>query len=121
MIRPVDKSLKNSVYKQKSRYVVGGKTEVGVNKLEWWTKDFLNADSTDVIYVLEKKFEGRPDLLAQAFYEDPYLWWVICQFNSILDFNTEFIEGVILRIPTKSRVLTLISPNKMGGIPSEAK
>jgi hypothetical protein len=121
MIKPVDKSLKNSVYKAKSRYVMGGKTEVSPDKVEWWNKDFISADSTDVIYVLEKKFEGRPDLLAQAFYDEPYLWWVICQFNAILDFNTEFVEGVILRIPTKNRVISLISANKMGGIPSEAK
>lgn len=112
--------LKNSVESKTSRYVMGGKTEVSPKFLEWWNKNFLQNDSTDVTYVLEKKFEQRPDLLAQSFYGDPYLWWVICQYNTVLDFNTEFVEGLILKIPTQNRVLALISPNKVGGIPTKA-
>jgi len=112
--------LKSSVQQKTSRYVLGGTTEVSPRLLEWWTKNPLSLDSTDVIYILEKKFEGRPDLLAHSFYGDPYLWWVICQYNAVLDFNSEFVEGLVLRIPTQSRVLSQISPNKLGGIPSKA-
>lgn len=112
--------LKSSVENKTSRYVLGGKTEVSPGFLEWWNKSLLPNDPTDLIYILEKKFEQRPDLLAHSLYGDPYLWWVICQYNTILDFNTEFVEGVILRIPTQNRVLALISPNKTGGIPTKA-
>ena len=112
--------LKNSVEKKVSRYVIGGKTEVSPGFLEWWNKNLLPNDDTDVIYILEKKFEQRPDLLAYSFYGDPFLWWVICQYNTILDFNSEFVEGVILRVPTLTRVNALISPNKTGGIKSKA-
>lgn len=121
MFEMSDPKSKNSVYQKNSRYVIGGKTEVSPGFLEWWNKNLLPNDSTDVIYILEKKFENRPDLLAHSFYGDPYLWWVICQYNTILDFNTEFLEGLVLRIPTKARVMTLISPNKIGGTVSKAK
>lgn len=120
MFSTTNKNLKSSVLRNNSRYVLGGQSEVSPGFLEWWNKDFLATDSTDVIYILEKKFEQRPDLLSYSFYDDPYLWWVICQYNSVLDFNTEFVEGLILRIPTKTRVTALLSSNKTGGIPSKA-
>jgi len=120
MISTSNPLLKNSVQRKNSRYVLGGTTEVSPGFVEWWEKGFLANDDTDLIYILEKKFEGRPDLLAYQFYDDPYLWWVICQYNVILDFNTEFVEGRVLRIPTKDRITVLINPNKIGGVPSKA-
>ena len=120
MFQTTNKKLKSSVNIKTSRYVLGGQSEVSPDLLEWWSKNFLATDSTDVVYILEKKFEGRPDLLAYSFYDDPYLWWVICQYNTVLDFNTEFLEGLILRIPTKTRVTALLSSNKTGGVTSKA-
>ncbi len=76
-------TLKNSVNNKTSRYVMGGKTEITPGFLGWWDKDFLQYHSSDLIYVLEKKFEQRPDLLSFSLYDDPSLWWVICQYNAI--------------------------------------
>ncbi len=121
MFEMSDKKSKNSVFQKTSRYVMGGKTEVSPEFLEWWNKTLLSNDPTDVTYILEKKFENRPDLLAYSFYGDPYLWWVICQYNAILDFNIDFVEGLVLRIPTKTRITALISPNKLGGVASKAQ
>jgi len=118
MFSMTKKELKNSVKRKNSRYVIGGLTETSPDFIEWWNKDFLVNDSSDVVYVLEKKFEGRPDLLANAFYDDPYLWWVIPQYNTILDFNTEFVEGLVLRVPTLDRIKT-ISTKNINGIPSQ--
>lgn len=118
MFSMTNKELKISVNRKNSRYVIGGATEISPDFLEWWNKSFLKNDSTDVVYILEKKFEGRPDLLANSFYDDPYLWWVIPLYNTVLDFNTEFVEGLVLRVPTKDRV-SAVSLQNLGGIQSQ--
>lgn len=113
--------IKNSVYNSKNgRYVLGGQTEVSAQQLEWWNRVSMKVDPSDLVYFMEKKYEGRPDTLGYVFYGDPGLWWVIAQYNNILDPFTELVEGRILLIPTLERVNSqLIAPNKKtGGIPS---
>ena len=117
----VDQTVKNSTYDTKNgRYVLGGLTEVSSFAIEWWERANLQADPTDIIYVMEKKYEGRPDLLGYMFYGDPGLWWVIGQYNTIQDPNVELVEGKVLIIPTKERLSAqLFSPNlRKGGTPS---
>ena len=114
-------NLKNSVYNTTNgRYVIGGTTEVSSFALEWWTQTVMQRDPTDLVYVMEKKYEGRPDMLGYVFYADAKLWWVIGQYNSILDPMTELVEGKILLVPTLARVKKdLISPNMtVGGVTS---
>lgn len=118
-IAPTNPAAKSSVTRKNSRYVLGGLTEISPGFLQWWNKNFLTNDSTDIYYTLEKKFEQRPDLLANAFYDDPYLWWVIPQYNTVLDFNTEFLEGLVLRVPTKTRVNAFATNSNIGGIPPQ--
>ena len=113
--------VKNSTSNSKNgRYVLGGKTEVSAFALEWWNKIQMKPDVTDIVYVMEKKYEGRPHLLGYVFYGDSLLWWIICQFNGILDPFDELIEGKVLIIPTLERIKRdLISPNiAVGGIPT---
>ena len=93
-----------------SRYLHGGKTETSKNKLGWHERVIIPHDASDIVYVMEKKYEGRPDLLASVMFNDPSLAWVILQFNRILDPAVELREGTVLRIPTvdrlKSKILT---------------
>ena len=113
--------LKNSTYNIKSgRYVIGGVTEVSSFALEWWTRTDMPKDPTDGVYFFEKKYEGQPELLGQIFYNDKRLWWIIAQYNGILDPLTELVEGKLLLIPTLDRIKKdLILPNlKTGGVPS---
>lgn len=111
---------KNSVYNTKNgRYVLGGTTEVSTQVLEWWSKTTVTGDPTDLIYFMERKYEGRPDTLGYVFYGDPGLWWIIAQFNNILDPFTELVEGRILIIPTLDRIKQAYLQNaKVGGISS---
>lgn len=108
----------NSLYTTNSRYTNGGTTETSGNFLEWWNRKVFNKDSTDFTMTLDKTYEGRPDKLATVLYDDSSLWWVILQYNGILDLNTEFIEGVTLTIPTKDRVLTEFITGSSGGVSS---
>lgn len=108
---------KNSTNVQKSRYVAGGATEVNQFALEWWERVNLEPDDTDTTYVIESKSEGRLDLIAKAYLDDSRLWWLIAQYNAILDPYNEIIEGRVLRIPSKSRAQSMLN-GKLGGYES---
>lgn len=107
----------NSVNLAKSRYVAGGTTEVNTLALEWWERASLAPDSSDTTYVIEAKSEGRLDLIAKAYLDDERLWWLIAQYNALLDPFNECITGRVLRIPTKARAQTMLS-GKIGGYDS---
>jgi hypothetical protein len=110
---------KNSVNLKKSRYVNGGLTEVNQLSLEWWERIFFESDDTDLTYAVENAVAGRLDLIANAFYDEPRLWWVIAQYNNILDISEEIVPGRILQIPSKERVMTTFLNGQLGGINSQ--
>jgi hypothetical protein len=99
----------NSTLVQNSRYVVGGQTEVNSKRLEWWERANFTLDESDDRFVIDRKTEGRLDLIAAAFLGDSHLWWFIAQYNAILDPHGEVIQGRVLRIPKKDRVQTMLS------------
>lgn len=103
-----------------SRYVLGGVTETSGRFAEWWERKKIPAGTDDKYYILEKMYENRPDLLSYAVYNDTKLWWIILQYNNILDPLTEFVAGAILRIPNKDRVMAFLEADlNIGGIPSK--
>lgn len=108
---------KNSVLTETSRYVSGGTTEVNSKALEWWERTVFPVNSDDNIYVVETRFVGRLDLIAATYYNEPRYWWVIAQYNNILDAYSEVIEGVILYIPTVTRLRSLLQGG-IGGVSS---
>lgn len=114
------KNNTNATYTKNSRYTYGGTTEVDGSFIQWWERKKISQDPSDFIYTLEKIYEGRPDMLASVLYNDSSLWWVILQFNNILDLETEFIEGTILRLPTAERIQNSILVGSTGGIASTA-
>jgi len=100
-----DPNLKNSTFNTgNGRYVLGGTTEVSSFAIEMWDAITIPPDQSDVIYYMEKKYEGRPDILGYVFYGDPGLWWIIALYNGIIDPTEELIEGKALLIPTLERV-----------------
>jgi hypothetical protein len=62
------------------------------------------------IYVVTVQGD-RLDLLANQYYQDPTLWWVISVANSNITFGSMFPEpGIQLRIPTSiSNVIVLFN------------
>lgn len=97
--------MSNSTYNTKNgRYVLGGTTEVSTHAVEHWEPNKLERDPSDILYVVEKKFEGRPEMLGFLFYGDPGLWWVIAQYNGLIDPLDELIEGKLIYVPMIERV-----------------
>lgn len=109
---------KNSLELNRSRYVYGGTTEIS-DKLEWWERNKIARDSTDIVYTIESSYTGRADLIAAIFYGESHLWWLICQYNNILDPFSELIQGRILLIPSKDRLNDILSGGIRGGIKSK--
>lgn len=97
-----------SNYTTNGRYGYGGGTVDLGNRLGWWDRRVLPSSPTDVTIKISSKYAKRPDLLAYDLYGTPTLQWLILQYNTILDINTEFVEGVSIIVPTKSRVHTEI-------------
>lgn len=108
----------NSVLVQNSRYVSGGRSEVNDRAIEWWERAVLTPDFTDREYSVEARHAGRLDIIAHLFLGDTRLWWLIAQFNAVLDPFHEIVEGRILRIPTKERVRAMLQ-GRVGGYDSE--
>lgn len=107
----------NSLFNKYSRYVGGGTTETANNRLEWWDRTTFSSSSDDQSYVVENFYEGRLDLLASVFYNEPRYWWVIAQYNNIIDPLTEVVAGRYLLIPSKDRLPFMLA-NKQGGVDS---
>ena len=115
-----DPTVNNSTYNViNGRYVLGGTTEVSAWALEMWDANNLVQDPSDIAYFVEKKYEGKPHLLGYVFYGDTGLWWIICQFNGIIDPIQEIVEGKLLMIPTIERIKAdIITNNAPGGATS---
>jgi hypothetical protein len=88
------------------RYSYGGGTVDLGSRLGWWDRKILPLSDTDVTFVITSKYAKRPDLLSYDLYGTPTLQWLILQYNTILDTNTEFVEGISITVPTKARVYT---------------
>ena len=108
----------NSTLVNHSRYVSGGQTEVNSKRLEWWERATFSFSESDDTYVVDSKTAGRIDLIAASFLGDSHLWWLIAQYNSILDVFDEISVGRILRIPNTSRVQQMLG-GKLGGYESK--
>jgi hypothetical protein len=107
----------NSTLDKNSRYVSGGRTEVNSTALEWWERAVFPLDPSDELFTVDKRSEGRLDLIAHAFLGNSHLWWVIAQYNAILDPQAEISVGRVLRIPQQSRIQNILT-GKLGGYAS---
>lgn len=106
----------SSVKLKASRYVWGGNTDVFPRRLGWWERRVIPYSDSDAIITLTPEYDRRPDLLAYDLYGRDGYSTLILQFNAILDINTEFVTGVELRIPSRSRVDYDIVNRSTGGV-----
>lgn len=108
----------NSLTDKNSRYVCGGVTEREEIGLGWWERKKFNFSADDTPIVITGRHINRIDLIAHDFLGNSKLWWVIAQYNSIIDPHSEIVEGKYLRIPSSSAVQLMMTP-KTGGISSQ--
>ena len=70
----------------------------------------IPASEDDEYYMIENKYDRRPDLLANALYGSTRLWWIFTKrnMNLIQDPINDFRAGKIIRIPRKESVSNLL-------------
>lgn len=75
-------------------------------------KGFSNVDfvelfssTDDIVYTIPLEFNYRPDLIANYFYGNPKLYWVLIFVNSISDSPEGFEAGKEIKIPSYTKVV----------------
>lgn len=112
-------SVKNrtniSTDQRNSRYVQGGITDKFNNRVGWWERFNFQQQDNDIIYTIRSSDDRRPSLVAQRVYGQERLTWLVLQYNNIVDVETEFRTGQVIRLPTQQRVFTQITTQPVGG------
>jgi hypothetical protein len=78
-----------------------------VDDVEFWDTLVLPdpvSRQDDIIHVVSQT--DRIDLIADRYYQDAGLWWVIAWANNLDILPTDLNEGAQIRIPSKSFVVT---------------
>jgi len=63
----------------------------------------ISSTSNDFFYKVNLKTQNRLDLIANMYYKNSRLWWVIAEANKISD-ATNVPQGTILIIPSMSSI-----------------
>lgn len=85
------------------------KTPIQNNYRDILVKPFIESSLDDTEYIIEKKYEYRPDRLAYDLYGDESLFFVfqLRNMDRIKDPIFDFKTGVKIMIPTKRNVFNL--------------
>lgn len=94
-----------------TRYSRGGKVDVVGKRLGFWEPKPFVRSQTDIPYRISPRYHLRPDLLAADLYGNDTLMWFILQYNSIVDIHTEFVQGSMIILPTRTRMYTELLSN----------
>jgi len=100
-----------SNYSGKTRYAYGGGVEDFGNRLGWWERIIFPKDLSDITLKITPKYAKRPDVIAYDMYGSSTLMWVVLQYNNIIAVD-ELTEGLMLSLPTKTRLFTEIMRNR---------
>jgi hypothetical protein len=68
----------------------------------------ISFDKSDIYYIVPSEYNQKPGNLANKLYGSPQFSWVFMYFNrnTISDPIFDLKEGLIIRIPTKKRLLS---------------
>lgn len=111
------KRNKKAVDFTNSRYVQGGTTYIDTDsQMGWWERRVIPYNSDDIFFSIPLGFKGRPDLIAHYFYGKASLYWLVLQYNNIVDPVEELIEGKEIRLPSTDRVLNGLLNLPTGGV-----
>lgn len=92
-----------------SRYVItpllqdGDDTFFGL-----WVAPEIPFSTFDSFYTVNETDIGRLDSIANRYYGDPELWWVIAHVNNVND-QMALAAGTVLRIPLKANVTATLN------------
>ena len=84
--------------KDTSQYIL---TPISNWYLDLWVPQSVPFNDYDTVITIPASFDQRPDLLSQAQYGTPALWWVFAVRNPdlIIDPIQDFVSGLTIYIP----------------------
>lgn len=90
-------------YSKQSPY---SKTIMNGDYLDLLSPRSVANDRTDETYIIESKYDMRPDLLSYDLYGSSKYWWLFAMRNKsiIIDPIQDFRAGVTIRIPKVENV-----------------
>ena len=97
--------MSTTVYKRDSNYARTSMNRKYLNLYEPpLTIDTLSEETTS--YIIQPKFNKRPDLMAFELYGSARLWWVFAQRNpdQLEDPIYDFKPGVTIQLPKASNI-----------------
>lgn len=74
--------------------------------LDTWTPPVIAFSDFDQTYIIESKYNQRPDLLAYDLYGSTRLWWIFSYRNPdiLVDGVRDMIPGLEIFLPNKTQV-----------------
>ena len=99
--------MAHSGHNKNSRYAhaTNGQTPSNGRFLGFYERQVINPASDDILWVVTGPFENRPDLIANKYYGNPRLMWVILLRNSDIENPlTDLYTGRTIFIPSKTRL-----------------
>jgi Base plate wedge protein 53 len=75
----------------------------GVSYLGFWKEIIISPNINDTLITLDSQYQYRADLLSNALYGTPQLWWVFMLRNPnvITDPIWDFVTGITIYTPPK--------------------
>lgn len=64
------------------------------------------------VFIIPAGYEGRPERISRKFYETIGFWWVICQFNGVVNPLEDLYAGREIYIPDLGEVLKFLGAKK---------
>lgn len=93
----------HQIYKKEDIY---RNTPIVDDRLSYYVPNSMPfADDDDYVSV-ELRHQNRPYVLSYDLYGSDALWWLIVEFNKdqLFDPIRDLVQGMVLRVPTKTRV-----------------
>jgi hypothetical protein len=91
-------------YSQSSLYSSTSQpTNYGITYLDFWNPPNLIINPNDTLISLDAKYDKRPDLLSNDYYQTVEYWWVFMMRNPnvIKDPIWDFVTGIQIFVPAK--------------------
>ena len=95
--------------------VQGGLTNIYSKRLGWWEKRVFKQQDDDFIITVQEYEAARPDLISHRVYGKAQYAWLVLQYNSIVDPESELVAGAEIRMPTSVRLSLDIITKPVGG------
>ena len=91
-----------------SKYSLYSNTKSDNYYRDYYNPIDIGYDDSDIFLIVTNEYNNKPGNLAKALYGSPRLSWVLAYFNrnQISDIIFDLKEGMVLRLPTKERLLS---------------